>query len=107
MVNNESMVIEQAFEMETGVSIYTAMKILNDDVEIYTEDLSYISNMCKNVLADEIERRNIPYEYRFLLLSIVFCRMFKTSTDFHKEYMKSVKNVLDGKDLDIEIVKKP
>lgn len=103
-----SMVIEQAFAKEVGISIYAAMKILND-AGIATEDMSDIANVCKNVLANEIEKRDVPYEFRFLLLSFVLCRMFKTSTAFHKEYMESVKNILNEKDekcQDIEITKR-
>jgi hypothetical protein len=116
MENGKSMVIEQAFAKEIGISIYSAMKILNE-AGMTTEDLSDITNLCKATLADEIERRNVPYEFRFLLLSFVLCRMFKTSTTFHKEYMESVderlklsQGILNGKDeqfQDIELAKRP
>jgi hypothetical protein len=97
MGNDTSMVIEKAFAKEVGISIYTAMKILNE-AGITTEDLSEIASLCKATLANEVEKRNIPYEFRFLLLSFILCRMLKTSTAFHKEYMESVKDILSEKD---------
>ena len=116
MGNEESVVVEQAFAKEIGISIYTAMKILND-AGITTEEISEITNICKNALADEIEKRNIPYEFRFLLLSLTLSRLLKTSISFHKEYMKSVEKKLklsldisndkDDKFSDIEIAKNP
>jgi hypothetical protein len=116
MKNGKSMVIEQAFTKEIGISIYSAMKVLNE-AGMTTEDLSDIANLCKTTLANEIERRNVPYEFRFLLLSFVLCRMFKTSTTFHKEYMESIgeqlklsQSILNDKDEqfpDIELAKRP
>lgn len=109
MGNDKSMTIEQAFAKEIGIDVYAAMKILNE-AGMSTEDLSEIANLCKTTLANEVEKRNIPYEFRFLLLSFILCRMLKTSTSFHKEYMDSVKNILDEKDekcQDIEIAKRP
>lgn len=116
MGNDTSMVVEQAFAKEIGISVYTAMKILND-AGITTEEISDITNICKNALAEDIEKRNIPYEFRFLLLSLILSRMLKTSTAFHKEYMKSVEKRLklsldiandkDDKCPDIEIARDP
>lgn len=116
MINDTNSAIEETFAKEMGIDVFAAMKILND-AGFSAEDLSYISNRCKNILADEIERRNVPYEYRFLLLSLILSRMLKTSVDFHKEYMKLVEkrlkqteDVLDEKDnkfSDIEIAKNP
>jgi len=116
MVVDTSPTIEEAFAKDMGISIFATMKILND-AGVSTEDMSDITNKCRNVLTDEIERRNVPYEYRFLLLSLILCRMLKTATDFNKEYMKFVekrlnlsKDVLDNKDIscsDIEFAKDP
>jgi hypothetical protein len=115
MIKKESMIIEQAFAKEIGVSIYAAMKILNT-AGISTEEISDISNVCKNILVEEIEKRDIPHESRFLLLSLILCRMLKTSTEFHKEFMKSVERLAklpqdiltSGDDCqDIEIAKDP
>jgi hypothetical protein len=115
MENDKSMIIEQAFAKEIGISVYSAMKTLNE-AGMTTEDMSDIANLCKATLANEIERRNVPYELRFLLLSFILCRMFKTSTTFHKEYMESVEelklsqDILSDKDEqfpDIELAKRP
>ena len=110
------MIIEQAFAKEIGISVYVAMKILNA-AGISTEEISDITSVCKNTLVEEIEKRDVPYEVRFLLLSLVLCRMLKISTEFHNEYMKSVeerlkvsKDILDGKGNiypDIELAKNP
>jgi intergrase/recombinase len=109
MENDTSIVVEEAFEKEVGIDVYTAMRILTRS-GISLEDMSDITNKCKNVLTEEIEKRNIPYELRFLLISTVTCRLFKTSTAFHKEYMKSVENIPYDKYKNcpnVELVKDP
>jgi hypothetical protein len=105
MVNDTNSAIEDAFVKEIGVDVFTAIKILNE-AGISTDYMSDITNKCKNVLAHEIEKGNVPYEFRFLLLSLVLCRMFRTSADFQKKYMKSVQKSVDLSK-DIEIVKEP
>lgn len=96
MENKESMAIEHAFAREIGISVYTTMKILND-AGISPEDVSGIMSICKEALTNEIEKRNVPHEFRFLLISVILSRLLKTSAAFHREYMQSVKGILSDK----------
>lgn len=100
MINDTNSAIEETFAKEIGIDVFAAIKILNE-AGISTEYMSDITNKCKNILAKEIEKRNVPYELRFLLLSLVLSRMLKTSINFHKEYMKSVQENIEPQDIEI------
>jgi predicted HTH domain antitoxin len=89
MENDEEVAIEKVFEEEIGVNIDKAIEILREG-GISAEDLGNIANMFKKEITYEVERRSIPYEYRFLLLNVVLCTMFKATATFHKKFMKAL-----------------
>lgn len=106
-MNNESVIIDNAFEKEIGIDIDSALKILVKE-GISLEDIGKITTDTKNTMANEIERRGIPYEHRFLLINVILCTMFKTTVAFHKEYMKSsgsVSEKIEKKGFSIKFVK--
>lgn len=70
--------IYDTFEKEIGMDLHTAIKMIND-AGIKVEDAENIINRVRDNIAEDIERRDIPYEYRFLLLNIIFCKEFKHS----------------------------
>ncbi len=87
MIKDESAIIDSAFEKEIGVNIGSAIKFLVTK-GISIENMEKIANTTKDVVSDEIDKRNIPYEYRFLLLNVTLCELFKTATSFHKAWVK-------------------
>lgn len=86
MINNKS-VIDDAFEKEIGITKDAAFKFLVKE-GISIKDIEKITDKTKNMLTNEIEKRNVPYEYRFLLANVILCTMFNTAATFHKEFMK-------------------
>ncbi len=84
--------IDDAFKKEIGMSLYTAIKIIND-AGITVEDAENIINNVRDRIAEEIEERDIPYEYRFLLLNIIFCIEFKHAAIFYKRYVEDMKEL--------------
>jgi hypothetical protein len=106
-IDDDSKVIDDAFRKEIGISLYSAARYLDKNV-ITIECIQNITNICKNVIATEIERRNIPPEERFLLLNVIICTMFKTSSAFHRAYVKAAKDVIEEKEKQssfIELIK--
>ena len=106
-IDSDSAIIDLAFRKEIGTSLYSAARYLDKNV-ITIEDMESIINIGKNAIAKEIERRNIPPEYRFLLLNVVLCMMFKTSAAFHKAYVKTAKHIMEDKEIQsrfIELIK--
>lgn len=88
--DNES-IIDRAFKKEIGIDINKAVGIL-DREGITPEDLGEIANKFKKMMTDEVEIREIPYEYRFLMLNVIFCTMFKTTVEYHKKFtIKDIK----------------
>ncbi len=80
-------IIDDVFAKEIGMNIYSALNILTKN-GVSTEDMTEIIDKIKIAMTDEIEKRDIPHEYRFLLISVISCSMFATSIEFHKEYMR-------------------
>ncbi len=111
MISEESSIIDDAFEKEIGIDMDSAIELLAKG-GLSADYLKKIMSDVKNVIINEVDRRNVPYEYRFLLINVILCRMFKTTVAFHKAYMKTttymfeqlVKEQLKKEDLDREIV---
>ena len=111
MISEESSIIDDAFEKEIGIDMGSAIELLAKG-GISTDDLGKITTDIKNVITDEVEIRNIPSEYRFLLVNVILCRVLKTTVAFHKAYMKTatymfeqlVKEQLTKEELDKEVV---
>lgn len=106
-IDSDSVIIDLAFRKEIGTSLYSATRYLDKNV-ITIEGIESITSICKNAIATEIERRNIPPEDRFLLLNVVLCTMFKTSAAFHRAYVKTAKHIIEDKEIQsrfIELIK--
>ena len=111
MISEESSIIDETFKKEIGIDIDSAIELLAQG-GISTDFLEKITSDIKNVITDEVGRRNVPYEYRFLLVNVILCTMFKTTVAFHKAYMKTttymfeqlVKEQLTKEELDKEVV---
>ncbi len=101
MENDEEIAIEKVFEEEIGMDINGAIDVLNRG-GISVEDIEEIANMLKNDITDEVERRQIPYEYRFILLNVILCTMFKTTATFHKKFIKAIKEIEKSESKEIE-----
>ncbi len=97
-MNRKPSVIDDVFAKEIGMNIYSALNILTKN-GISIEDMTEITGKVKTAMIEEIEKRNIPHEFRFLLINIILCSMFATSIEFHKEYMKL------SEDRNIEFIK--
>jgi len=92
MEKESESIIDRAFRKEIGISINKAVGIL-DRGGITPEDLGDITNKFKKMMADEVEIREIPYEYRFLMLNVIFCTMFKTTVEYYKKFVESIKDI--------------
>lgn len=104
MIDKDSVIIDIAFKKEIGIDINSALALLvNKGISL--DDIGKITDVMKKSMADEVEKRNIPFEYRFLLINAILCTMFKTTVSFHKEYMKSLIEIDAEKDLKIDLVK--
>lgn len=106
-MENDSAIIDDVFEQEIGIDIYSSLKFL-DREGILIDDMEKIANSVKNTMINEIEQRDIPYEYRFLLINTILCTMFKTTAAFHNEYMRSSEHTPEQmykKKFDIRLVK--
>lgn len=101
MENDEEVAIGKVFEKEIGMDLHDAIDVLNKG-GISVEDLEEITNMLKNDITEEVERRQIPYEYRFILLNVIFCTMFQTAATFHRKFMKVLKDIEKNESKDIE-----
>lgn len=100
-MGNDEIAIEKVFEEEIGMDINGAIDVLNRG-GISVEDIEEITNMLKNDITDEVERRQIPYEYRFILLNVIFCTMFEATATFHKKFMKVLKDIEKSESKDID-----
>jgi|SRR3972149_1476361 len=87
-MNIGSMIIDDAFEKEIGISIHSALNFLVKE-GISIDDMITISDETKKTVTNAVNKKDIPYEYRFLLINIILCTMFKNAAAFHNEYMKS------------------
>lgn len=96
--------IELTFENEIGISLCSAIASLCKG-GISVENLVEITDKTKAVLSDEIEKRNIPMEYRFLLLNVVLCTLFDMSVAYHKHVEDLNRELIESEELDIELVK--
>ena len=101
MEKNNWPIIDRTFRKEIGLDIIDAVNIL-DRGGITPEDLEDITNKFKNMIAEEVEIRKIPYEYRFLMLNVIFCMMFKTTVKFYKEFIDSIKDIKETEDTETE-----
>ena len=66
-MEKDGSIIEKAFKEDIGIDIHNTINIL-DKGGITPEILEDIINKLKKMMTDEVEIRNIPYEYRFLML---------------------------------------
>lgn len=104
--------IELAFENEIGISLSSAIASLCR-CGVSIEDLAEITGKTKVILSDEIEKRKIPMECRFLLLNVVLCSLFDISMKYHKrfvedlnrEMIKSEGEIIESEGPYIELVK--
>lgn len=82
----ENEIINIALEKEIGMNISTAIhNLIKAGIKI--EDLAEITNIAKKSMSCEIEKRNIPYEYRFLLINVILCNMLNNSVKFQKAWV--------------------
>lgn len=91
MAKDNELVVENAFKEEIGMNIDEAIDIL-DNEGITPDDLGEITNKFKNLITEEVDRRKIPYEYRFLMLNVIFYTMFRTTAEFHRKFVETIKN---------------
>lgn len=97
--------IELAFEKEIGISLCSAIASLYND-GISVENLVEITDKTKAVLSEEIEKRNIPMEYRFLLLNVVLCSLCDMSVAYYKRFIDDLNGeMIESECSDIELVK--
>lgn len=82
--------IDRVFEKEIGMGMNAAIKTLVD-AGITPEEMGNIANGFKKSITDEIEKRNVPYEYRFLLLNVILFTILNNSVLFHKTLVNSSK----------------
>ena len=82
-------IIEKVFKEEIGISIHDAINIL-DKGGITPEILGDITNKFKKMVTDEVEIRNIPYEYRFLMINVILCTMFETAIGYHRKFVEAI-----------------
>lgn len=92
MEKDSGSIIDKAFKKEIGIDINNAVSVL-DRGGITPEDLGDITNKLKKMMTDEVEIREIPYEYRFLMLNVIFCTMFKTTVEYYKKFVESIKDI--------------
>ncbi len=105
MIDDESVSIDTIFEKEIGINMDYATAILFGK-GISIEDMEKITSDTKDILTDEIEKANIPIDYRFLLANVILCKLFKTAVAFHKNYVKiRSPEYLCIKGLDISFIK--
>lgn len=94
MEKESESIIDVAFKKEIGIDINKAVSIL-DRGGITPEDLGEITNKFKKMMTDDIEIREIPYEYRFLMLNVILCTMFKTTVEYYKKFVDAIKETED------------
>jgi hypothetical protein len=99
MEKESESIIDKAFKKEIGIDINNAVSILNKG-GITPEDLGDITNKLKRMMTDEVEIRKIPYEYRFLMLNVIFCTMFKTTAEFHKKFVNALEKTEETEETD-------
>lgn len=92
MEKDNGSIIDRAFKKEIGIDINNAISILNNE-GITPGELGEITNKLKKIMTDEIEIRKIPYEYRFLMINVILCTMFKTTIEFHKRFTKDLDEI--------------
>jgi hypothetical protein len=97
MEKESESIIDRAFKKEIGIDINKAIDIL-DRGGITPEDLGKITNKFKKMMADEVEIRKIPHEYRFLMLNVIFCTMFRTTVEFHKKFVEALDEITEEKE---------
>jgi len=94
MISEESSIIDDAFEKEIGIDMDSAFELLAKR-GMSQDYLGEFITEVKNVIADEVDRRNVPHEYRFLLVNVILCRMFKTTVAFHKVYVNTTRRMFE------------
>lgn len=107
MEEDEESVIENVFREEIGIDIHNAIRILNKG-GVTPEVLENITDKLKKMMTDEVEIRNIPYEYRFLMLNVILCTMFNTTVGYYKKITEAIREIEKDneieKDLDSTII---
>mgnify|MGYP003396170531 FL=1 len=99
MEKESESIIDRAFKKEIGMDINNAVSIL-DRGGITPEELGEITNKLKKMMTDEVDIRQIPYEYRFLMLNVIFCTMFKTTIEYYKKYADAIKNIKETDEIE-------
>lgn len=85
-------IIGKTFKKEIGIDVNNAINIL-DKGGITPDILEDVTNKLKKMMTDEIEIRNIPYEYRFLMLNVILCTMFETTVEYYKKFVEAIDDV--------------
>lgn len=97
MEKESESIIDRVFKKEIGIDINKAVSIL-DRGGITPEVLGEITNKFKKMITDEVEIRDIPYEYRFLMLNVIMCTMFKTTVEFYKKFVEAIREIEETED---------
>lgn len=92
MEKESESIIDVAFKKEIGIDINKAVSIL-DRGGITPEELGEITNKLKMMMTDEVEIREIPYEYRFLMINVILCTMLKTTVEYYKKFVDAIKDI--------------
>ena len=91
-MENDDSIIEKAFKKEIGIDIDNAINILYK-VGITPEVLKDVTNKLKDMMTDEIEIRNISYEYRFLMINVILCTMLDTTIQYQKKFAEAINEI--------------
>ena len=91
-MENDDSIIEKAFKKEIGIDIDNAINILYK-VGITPEVLKDVTNKLKDMMTDEIEIRNISYEYRFLMINVILCTMLDTAIQYQKKFAEAINEI--------------
>ena len=91
-MKNDDSIIEKAFKKEIGIDIYNAINILYKE-GITPEVLKDVTNKLKDIMTDEIEIRNISYEYRFLMINVILCTMLDTTIQYQKKFAEAINEI--------------
>lgn len=92
-IKSVPIVTDKGFKKEIGVDIDKAVEILGDN-GVTKEDMTKIIEKFGE-MSDEIDRRNIPYECRFLLLNVIFYTLFKTNHADREKFAMIIKDMED------------
>jgi hypothetical protein len=102
IMNYESIIINDAFKKEIGFGMDSILLFLSKE-GISLDSMEKMTTDIKNAITNEVDKKHIPYEYRFLLITVMLGKILETTVAFYKEYMKLSQFTLEQKDGQIDI----